>query len=139
MSTVVRGRTTTPTTRDCARCRRRGLSAYTFRRADPDQRNAWRTEGLVRLEARGLCQSCYRWATTHDRLVDYERANRPAAELREEWEHLADPLLPIRTECRRLAAQFGMHWRDLERAVSRAGIRSRFEPAHRGGRVKAAA
>lgn len=138
MSVVVRGRHQFEATGECVRCRRRARSGYAFRKATPEERAAWRADGLVALQARSLCTGCYGWAIDHDALADFERRNRPVAELLEDWNHLADPLKPIRSEARRLASQFGMSWRDLERSVSRAGVRSRFHGGP-GERIKAAA
>lgn len=110
----------------CAKCERRGRSAYAFKRATPEQRAVWRADGLVTLMARGLCVGCYKHESVAGTLDEWERRNRAADEILEEWLHLADPLLPIRQECHRLAGQFRMDWRALEQAVHRAGIRSRF-------------
>jgi len=110
----------------CARCSCSGRSAYAFRKATPETRAAWLASGVRRIEARGLCQPCYRVERMAGTLDRWERRNRSQEEIVEEWSHLADPLLPIRQECRRLAAQLHMDWRALEQAVFRAGIRSRF-------------
>lgn len=110
----------------CARCARRGRSGYAFRKASPKLRAAWRSLGLVTLQARGLCVGCYKHESLNGTLDQWDRRNRSQGDILEDWQHLADPLLPIRQECVRLASQFGMDWRSLERAVHRAGVRSRF-------------
>lgn len=138
MSTTVRGRHQYAATAECARCRRPGRSAYAFRVTTPDERKAWRDDGLVMIQARGLCNSCYRYATAHGTLADYERRNRDRGEILEDWHLLANPMAPVRTEVRRLAPQFGMTEDALEAALRRAGVRSRFDGGH-GERFRAAA
>lgn len=123
-----------PTTA-CVECGKAGRSAYRFRTATPEVRQQWHAEGIRRIEARGLCQPCYRRATRAGTLNDYERRNRPRDEILEDWLHLADPTVHVLHECRRLAPQFGMDAEALERAVYRAGIRSRLESGH-GERMK---
>lgn len=126
-----------PTTA-CVECGVAGRSAYRFRKATPEQRHQWLTAGIRRIEARGLCQPCYRVARTTGTLADYDRRNRDREEILEDWLHLADSTVHVRHECRRLAHQFGMTAEALERAVYRAGIRSRLESGH-GERMKRAA
>lgn len=122
-------------TKPCVECGRPGLSAYQFRTTDPDTRVRWRDQGIRRIEARGLCQPCYRTAMRAGRLTDYERRNRDRAEILEDWELLAEPMVPLKREVRRLAPQFGMTEDALEAALLRAGVRSRFKGGH-GERLK---
>lgn len=124
-------------TKACVECGTPGRSAYRFRKATPEQRQQWLAAGIRRIEARGLCQPCYRTARLSGTLADYERRNRDARDVAEDWLHLANPNVPVIQECRRLASQFGMDAEALERAVYRAGIRSRFLGGH-GERHKAA-
>jgi len=138
VSTVVRGRVAYPTDgKACARCLRRTLPADRWRKVDKATREAWRADGLVAMDSRGLCRTCYSWATKHGKRLDYERRNVPTAELLEEWEHLADPLRPVLEEVKRLAPRLGMKEKTLAQALHRGGVRSRFEGGH-GERVKAA-
>lgn len=126
------------TTTRCVECGTPGRSAYQFRKATPETRDQWRRDGLRRIEARGLCQQCYRAAMDAGTLADYERRTRPRGEILEDWELLADNMVPIRTEARRLAPQFGMTVDALEAALRRAGVRSRFDGGH-GERFRVAA
>lgn len=125
-------------TTTCVECGQPGRSAYQFRKATPEQRVAWRDHGIRRIEARGLCQPCYRDARLDGRLTDYERRNRDRDEILEDWHLLANPMVPLRTEVRRLAPQFGMSEDALEASLRRAGVRSRFE-AGIGERIRVAA
>lgn len=122
----------------CGRCERGIIPSTEWRTASPEQRDAWRTEGMARHEARGLCQPCYRLVRIADRLVNYERRNIPTAEVLEEWEWMADPLRPLNEEIRRLAPRFGMSEDALAGALQRGGVRSRFKGGW-GERVKGVA
>lgn len=125
-------------TSTCVECETPGRSAYQFRKAPAETRTRWRDAGIRRIEARGLCQPCYRDARLAGRLTDYERRNRDRAEILEDWELMANAMAPIRTEVRRLAPQFGMTVDALEAALRRAGVRSRFDGGH-GERFRTAA
>jgi hypothetical protein len=106
--------------RQCVGCPAKGLPDKAYRKADPEAR-----KGLARMVARGLCKACYMRAQRADTLIDFERNTVSSEVIRDDWQHLADPLRTVKAECIRLAPQFGMDWRSLERAVYRAGIRSR--------------
>lgn len=129
---------TDESTSTCVECGNPGRSAYQFRKATPETRDRWRDAGIRRIEARGLCQPCYRNARLDGRLTDYERRNRDRGEILEDWNLLANPMAPVRTEVRRLAPQFGMTEDALEAALHRAGVRSRFQGGH-GERIRTAA
>lgn len=84
--------------------------------------------------ARGLCPSCYARARRNDTLFDIERHNQRLADILEEWKYLADPLIPVRAEARRLAAQLHISPTRLENIVY-AHIGSRFDGGH-GERIR---
>lgn len=109
----------------CVRCGSEGRSAYAFRKADPETRAAWRKADIRPIKARSLCVACYDRLSKVADVLDYESERTPGDMIREEWERFADPTRSIRSECQRLAKKFGMNWRSLEKAVARAGIRSR--------------
>ena len=92
---------------------------------------------LTRKPCRGLCPSCYARHRRNGTLDDFERANHRLEDVLEDWEMLADPLVPVRQEARRLAPQFGMSAERLENIVYTA-IGSRFESGW-GERIKKAA
>lgn len=119
----------------CGRCETGTVHWTVWTGATDEQREQWRAEGVARRDGRGLCQRCYRWARTNNRLLDYERVNRPTTDVLEDWLHLADPLRPVKDEVRRLAHQFGMKPKTLEQALHRGGVRSRFAGGH-GERLK---
>lgn len=83
------------------------------------------------MAGRGLCAACY---PKHK--DEYDPANRPVEQTLEEWRFLADPLVPVRKEARRLAGPLGVTPRRLESIVT-MNIGSRFEGGH-GERIKRA-
>lgn len=82
--------------------------------------------GRARHHGRGLCHSCYGAAQRDGTLYDHEKPSRTRAELLEEWHALADPTLPLMANCRALAPRLGMKPESMERALARAGVRSRW-------------
>lgn len=137
MSTVVHGAPVEGADKECARCRRRTMAKAQWRSHTTTERRTLLSRGVASRGGRGLCEGCYRWAFENGRLIDYERVNQRTADVVEEWQHMADPLRPLREEIRRLAPRLGMVEKTLEQALHRGGIRSRYEGGH-GERVKAA-
>lgn len=136
MSTVVRGAPVPEAGQACRRCDRRTIPRLTWCAATREQRRAWITARCAQRGSRGLCHGCYRWASKHDHLIDYERRYRVTDEVLEEWNYLADPSAPVLPEVRRLAPRMGMTVKALEQALIRGGVRSRFEGG-KGERLKA--
>lgn len=115
----------------CAHCGRGVISNSRWRQAAPEARAEWKRENLARMVGRGLCTSCY-----PKHRDDYDRTNHRLEDVLEDWDMLADPLVPVRAEATRLAGQFGMNARRLENIIY-AHIGSRYE-AGWGERIKKA-
>lgn len=77
--------------------------------------------GMRSMEGRGLCSTCY--PKFKD---DYDRSNRRLEEVLEDWEHLAEPMVPVRQEVRRLAPRLGMKPKTLEKIIT-MHVGSRFQ------------
>lgn len=75
---------------------------------------------------RGLCGSCYAWARSNGHLFDYERSNRPRAEVVEEVAFL----LPSRG-AQGVTAALGMTPGAIARACRRAGRADLAQPFDR--------
>ena len=110
----------------CTRCQAETPPRREWAALDPDQRAAWRAAGKRRHAGRGLCTSCYARARRTGELPDHERRHWRAADLWEEWQHLADPLAHVTAEAERLAPQLGVSPQRLHAVAKAHGWRSRF-------------
>lgn len=88
------------------------------------ERDAQKAQNVRSMEGRGLCSTCY-----HEHRDEYDRVNRPLADVLEDWDDLANPLVPVRREVRRLAGRLGMKEKTLEKIVT-MHVGSRFQAGH---------
>lgn len=117
----------------CAHCGRPTIPRCQWRALTPDERAAQTAHKVSIHQGRGLCTKCYRQPAIRD---EYDRTNQPLETVLEEWRYLADPMVPVRREVRRLAPRLGMKEKTLEKIVT-MNIGSRFESGH-GERFKRA-
>lgn len=111
--------------RPCKVCGCPTLPAATWKAAEQALRDVWKAAGARSHQGRGLCSVCYRRARQGGTLADHERRNQPLAVILEEWDHLADPMLPVKQEAARLAPQLGIRAQRLENIIY-AHIGSRY-------------
>lgn len=119
----------------CRECPVSLVTCHHWKGLSKDQRKALRDQGFRELRGRGLCARCYSRRRAAGTLVDVESVQLPREHLLAEYEQVCDPYDPLKRQAEQLAERVGMSFPAVERALYRAGVRSKWG---RNGRLKSA-
>jgi hypothetical protein len=119
----------------CGDCPANLINGHHWKSLAKEQRKALKAQGFSELRGRGLCGRCYSRRRAAGTLVDVESVQLPREHLLAEYEIVCDPYDPLKRQAEQLAARVGMSFESVERALYRAGVRSKWD---RYGRLKSA-